>query len=129
MEQLTEPFARLVSIDAWRNGDGWVWNDSREIVTYKPEGEFRKVLADNKPRSLLAFLRREGHLTAHSAGRVRIDYAGSDPDYITIEDRHTGEPLIALIVRWDLDSEPTSEEIRAGQTELIAGFAKSLETK
>ena len=107
-----EPFARLVSIDAWASDDGegrsWSWNQSFNLREYTAK-QVAHILADHKPRSVCAFLRREGYLSAESAGKVRVDYAGSDPDYITIEDKNTGEPIFAFIVCWDVADETTPD--------------------
>lgn len=81
----------LREIDAWRDEDGgWIWNDSRVIEDglYLQESEL-------KPRKLLQYLRKWGYLSPYSKGRVRVEDCG---DIIEIQDRKTGEPLLALIM-------------------------------
>ena len=126
---MTNAFATLVSIDGWRNScGGWDWNDQHKLREYSRE-ELEPVLGEhdkNRPRRIFAFLRAEGYLSDKSKGRVRLDVSGSDPDYLTIEDKNTGEPIFALIVGWDHMS---SEDIRACQTELGAAYSKHLDDR
>ena len=119
-------YARLVTIDAWRSPDGWTWNDSRTLREYTA-AEIKHVIEGDNPRRIFRFLRDAGYLTRESAGRVRLDVSGSDPDYLTIEARHTGEPLIALIVDYCAEGEPSDPDVRASQTELGAAYAKHLD--
>lgn len=96
-------YATLVSIDAWRSGEGgWDWNNQHQLATFS-RAQVGPILERAEPRKVFAFLRDEGYLSEHSKGRVRLDTAGSDPDYLTIEDKNTGEPLFSFIVRWDED--------------------------
>lgn len=120
-------FATLVSVDGLRNSTGgWDWNDQHKLREYSRE-ELGPVLGEqdrNRARRVFAFLRAEGYLSERSKGRVRLDVSGSDPDYFTIENKDTGEPVFALIVDW---YHVTSEEIRAGQSELGEAYAKHLD--
>ncbi|NJN64282.1 MAG: hypothetical protein HC882_04975 [Acidobacteria bacterium] len=84
----------VLAIDAWNGPDGWWWNDSRTIGHPESMPDARDV------RAFLRWLRAEGYLGAGSAGRVRVDVAGSDPEVYEIQDRHTGEPLVAVRVEW-----------------------------
>jgi len=45
---------KILSIDAWRDGDGWTWNDHRKVGEIARE-ELSKI---NTPRKILAFMRR-----------------------------------------------------------------------
>ena len=120
-------FATLVSIDAWRNScGGWDWNNQFKLREYTHE-EVSAILVGENPRKIFGFLRREGYLSAKSAGKLRLDVAGSEPDYFTIENKNTCEPIFAFIVDWSEVPEATPEEIHAGQTELIEGYRKHLD--
>lgn len=82
----------LLTIDAWRDPDGgWTWN-----AWYKLEAGI--FLTDPTPRKVLAFLRRAGYLTEASKGRVRVDMGREymDATLIEIQNKNTGEPLLAL---------------------------------
>jgi hypothetical protein len=86
----------VVSIDAWRSSEGgWFWNASYRCGSIEIDP---KDLS--KPRKLLFALRKVGILTSNSAGRVRVDYSGSDPETIEIQDKNTYEPLVAITVDW-----------------------------
>ena len=80
---------QILSIDAWRDGDGWQWNN------WFNAGEFPNELVEilDKPRSLFVWLRENGILSAHSAGRVALDDDGYN---VVIIDKDTREPLYAL---------------------------------
>ena len=95
--------ASLVSVEAWNGPDGWTWNNSFEICEVSPE-TLRQIFPAKRnghayeSRCLFSWLRSEGYLSAESAGRVRLDIAGGDPDHYEVQDRHSGEPLLCLIV-------------------------------
>lgn len=77
----------ILSIDAWRDREGWTWN-----AWYK-RGE---IAVDDIPktnRGILAFMRKEGFLSDYSKGRVSVE---DDQFNIVICDRHTLEPLFAI---------------------------------
>lgn len=80
---------RILSIDAWRDPDGWQWNNWHSV------GEFPNTLADtlDKPRALFSWLRENGYLSAESRGRVALD---DDQYNVVIIDKDTREPLFAL---------------------------------
>lgn len=98
------PTVKIVSIDAWRGPEGWYWNNSRALAAPSEDAAVRlDSLKCHATRSrlaagrFLATLRAEGYLSRASAGRVRLDDCGScDPFMIEVQDRATGEPLIAL---------------------------------
>ncbi len=79
---------RLVSIDAWRDCDGgWTWNNWFTVEDGVYLGN------DITARRLLKFMRQSGWLTDESKGRVRVDW---EWDIIEIQDKNTGEPLLAF---------------------------------
>lgn len=82
----------VLSIDAWRQPDGWTWNNWHRI------GKVDGATVDSwgypvKARRVLAWARREGYLTSRSIGRCAIDDDGYN---VIIVDRSTGEPLLAV---------------------------------
>lgn len=77
----------LLSIDAWRDGSSWTWNNWHKVARVPV------ALADNTPRALLHWLRSFGYLTSGSAGRVAIEDDGYN---IVIVARGTREPLFAI---------------------------------
>jgi hypothetical protein len=80
---------RVLSIDGWRDGDGWQWNNWHSV------GEFPNTSADmlDKPRALLRWFREAGYLADSSRGRVAIEDDGYN---VVILDKDTREPLYAL---------------------------------
>jgi hypothetical protein len=76
---------RVLSIDAWRDADGWVWSDWRKI------GEVSEV--PTSVRKVLKMLRAEGFLTEASKGAVCVE---DDQYNIVVFDRSNGRPLIAI---------------------------------
>jgi hypothetical protein len=77
----------ILSIDAWRQPEGWTWNMWHKI------GTCDVAIASLPPRRVLAFLRSEGVLGDGSRGRVRTRDDGYN---VVIEARGTGEPLYAI---------------------------------
>ena len=77
----------VLSIDAWRDGSGWQWNQ-----WYKA-GQCDVAVCDYPPRKLLAFMREQGYLSPTSVGRVAIE---DDQYNVVIVDKGTREPLFAL---------------------------------
>lgn len=77
------------SVEAWRDDDGWVWNNSFvvEEEVYFAESALTK-------RKILRWFRDNGYLTESSKGRVTVEDYG---DIIEICARGTGEPLFAMI--------------------------------
>ena len=85
---------KILSIDAWRDMDGWTWNNHFKVGEITREDLEREGRTN---RTLLAYLRREGYLSDRSKGRVRVcDEHSYDGTFIEIQDRHTGEPLFAI---------------------------------
>ncbi len=78
----------LLSIDAWRDSEGWNWNQ-----WYTVEKGIYFAVSELTPRKILAYLRKAGFLTAESKGRLRVEDDGYN--YV-IEDRNTSEPILAL---------------------------------
>ena len=72
-------------IDAWNDGEGWTWNESIKI------GEFQTAAADHK-KAFLNALKKQG--IVFKRGKTRVEYDG---DIYELQDRKTGEPLIAAI--------------------------------
>ena len=81
---------RVLSIDAWRDPDGWTWN-AWYCAGSIALADFERIA--DKPRSLLAWFRNAGMLSASSAGRVAIDDDGFN---VVILARGTQEPLFAI---------------------------------
>jgi len=84
----------IVAIDAWRDADGWTWNRWDTIR----QGW---LWADDEltPRKILRRLRDDGIASPYSTGQLRVEVCADDgPDgtLIEIQDRNTGEPLLAL---------------------------------
>lgn len=80
---------RLLSIDAWRDYEGWTWNNWYTIE----EGIFWDLSKPMSTRRILKCLRDWGYLSDKSKGKVSID---DDGYYIVIVDRNTHEPIFAL---------------------------------
>ena len=78
----------ILSIDAWRQPDGWQWNNWHKVGTFSEPAE----LLDN-PRRLLRYMRKQGYLSAKSAGRVAIE---DDQYNVVIVAKGTREPLFAI---------------------------------
>lgn len=91
-----ENFYRLLSIDAWRNGDGdcgWQWN-----AWYTLEEDIYIAPDAATPRRVFKMLRKD-YLSEQSKGRVRLEDDGYN---LVIEDRNTGEPIFALEPQWSM---------------------------
>lgn len=81
---------RILSIDAWRDGGGWTWNNWHAIGTIE-RAEFERI-ADH-PRALLRYFREHGFLSDASKGRAAIDDDGYN---VVIVARGTLEPIFAV---------------------------------
>jgi hypothetical protein len=81
-----DPVVQLLSVEAWRDGDGWTWNNcfSRGMVPAS--------WCDLNPRALLRALRESGRFDT-APGRVAIEDDGYN---LVIVARGTREPLGAL---------------------------------
>ncbi len=88
-----ENFYRLLSIDAWRDGPCWQWNNWFNLE------EDIYVHPDATPRTIFKTLRDSGYLSDYSKGRVRLEDDGYN---LVIENRNTGEPIFALEPQWQM---------------------------
>ena len=80
---------RILYIDAWRNRDGWDWNDWRKVGEI--DRDVFETLDNN--RKLLKWLRENSILSENSAGNVRVEDDGHN---LVICNRHNNRPLIAI---------------------------------
>ena len=76
----------VLSIDAWRNPEGWDWNSWHKV------GTVELSTLDNA-RAVLRAMRESGYLSDYSKGRVSLY---DDQWNIVICDRATGEPIFAI---------------------------------
>ncbi len=82
---------RILSIDAWREPEGgWTWNNYWQVGSIE-KAAFEAL--EDKPRKVFAWLRKEGILTAASAGCVALD---DDQHNLVVVDKNTREPLVAI---------------------------------
>ena len=85
----------VLSIDAWRDdGNGWTWNNWRAIGS-----PWLWAQDELTPRKILRRLRDADILRPTSVAKLRVEVCADDgPDgtLIEIQDRKTGEPLLAL---------------------------------
>lgn len=79
----------ILSVDAWRNGPGWDWNQWYNVG--KIDLATLETLKTN--RQILAYMRREGYLSEASAGKVGVE---DDQYNIVITERSNGRPLFAI---------------------------------
>lgn len=79
---------KILSIDAWREGCDWSWNQWYNVG----EIDTDIVNIDNK-RALLKFMRDEGYLSDASKGRVYID---DDQYNLVVCERANPRPLFAI---------------------------------
>ena len=87
----TEPgFVKLtlLSVDAWRECEGWTWNNWHILEEGIYFGEDCLT-----PRKILAFLRKADYLSDASKGRMAIEDDGYN---LVVENKDTGEPVLAL---------------------------------
>jgi hypothetical protein len=87
---------RILSIDAWRDGDGWTWNQWYKVgeITEEEFSEFYKVNGwQCNKRALFKYMRDAGYLSKASAGRVSME---DDQYNVVIYDKNTLEPLFAI---------------------------------
>ena len=78
----------LREVDAWQDGDCWVWNTSWHIVDVSIPATVKDL-----ERALLYRMRKAGIVSR--PGRTKL--VNVDGDMYALEDRKTGEPLIAFI--------------------------------
>jgi len=81
---------KILSIDAWRDGDGWTWNNWHDCGSMD-KATFEAL--EGNARKMLAWFRSEGYLRADSAGKCAIDDDGHN---VVILNRATGEPVFAI---------------------------------
>lgn len=79
----------ILSIDAWRNPDGWDWNMWHKVGSV----DLATLATLKTPRQILAYMRREGFLASTSGGHVAVD---DDQYNLVIVNRRTREPLFAI---------------------------------
>lgn len=79
---------RILSIDAWRDGNGWTWNNWHNVG----DTENDTVNLDS-PRAVFQYLRERGYLSDYSKGRVALDDDGYN---VVVIDRNTREPIFAI---------------------------------
>ena len=78
---------KVLSVDAWRDGSGWTWNNWHTI------GEVPLYVCAYKPRKLLQYMRDEGFLSKGSQGKGEVIDDGYN---VTLCDRGNHRPVIAL---------------------------------
>jgi hypothetical protein len=79
----------ILSIDAWRDGPGWTWNNWSRVGRITV-GELNTLKTS---REILSYMRREGYLSDRSAGRVAID---DDQYNLVICERGNMMPVFAI---------------------------------
>ena len=78
----------LLSIDAWRDQEGWQWNSWHRL-----EKDIFIAESELTPRKILKTLRKWNYLSTESKGRMAIEDDGYN---IVVENKDTGEPVLAL---------------------------------
>ena len=76
----------VLSIDAWRDNEGWSWNQWFDAGTIE--------LDNLNNRHVLAAMREQGYLADNSKGKVSID---DDQYNLVICSRNTNEPIFAIV--------------------------------
>lgn len=86
----------LLSIDAWRDDGGWDWNDLHKVEEGIMIAEDSPII--NDARKCLKWFRDQGFLTEYSKGKCKVDFNNDIIDglLIVIENKNTGEPVLAL---------------------------------
>ena len=88
---------KLLSIDAWRDGGGWYWNDMHTIEEGICIAEGSDLLSSS--RKLLKYFRDNlCVLSDKSKGKVFVDFGYDLMDGVLVVVHHkgTGAPLFAL---------------------------------
>lgn len=83
----------LLYVDAVRNDTGWDWDTITKVKRDIILSDDSDVIGNS--RKFLKWLRDEGWLTDKSKGKVKVNFNDS-PNIIIIENKNTGEPLVAL---------------------------------
>lgn len=87
----------LIQVDAWKECDGWQWNNIFKLESGIMISEDSDILKSS--RKLLKYFRDNlGVLSVYSKGRVSIDWNNDiiDGVLLTVCNKNTGEPLFAL---------------------------------
>lgn len=79
----------ILSVDAWRYDGGWTWNQWWKVG----EIDLATLEGLDTNRKILAYMRREGYLSAESAGRVTVD---DDQYNLVICERGNLMPVFAI---------------------------------
>ena len=79
----------VLSIDAWRDGSSWTWNQWFKVGTIS-KADFEAL--DNN-RKILRWFRDNGFTSESSVGRASVDDDGYN---VTVCDRSSGMPLFAI---------------------------------
>jgi hypothetical protein len=88
---------KLISIDAWRDENGWFWNDLHCMESGIFIAEDSELLTSS--RKLLKYFRDNLQvLNNNSKGKVYIDFNNDIMDGVLLVVHHkgTGEPLFAI---------------------------------
>jgi hypothetical protein len=81
---------RILTIDAWREDNGYVWNNWFKIGEIS-KADFEKL---NTNRKLIRYMRDNGYLGENSHGLISVD---DDDQYNTIFcERSNGRPLFVI---------------------------------
>lgn len=79
----------ILSVDAWRDDGGWVWNQWFNAGSIEKE-EFEKLTTNRK---ILKYFRDNGYTSEFSVGRASVEDDGYN---IVICERSNGMPLFAI---------------------------------
>jgi hypothetical protein len=83
---------KILSIDAWRDEDGWYWNN-----LFTLEEDVIIGIDAFTPRKILKALREWDYLTDQSKGKLEVDIDHSVEDGLAVIINHnTKEPIMAL---------------------------------
>jgi hypothetical protein len=80
---------RVLSIDGWRDNEGWTWNQWFEVGTLDKE-EFETLTTNRK---VLKWFRDNNYLSNFSKGKMSIDDDGYN---LVVQNKDTFEPLFAI---------------------------------
>lgn len=78
----------ILSIDAWCDGSSWTWNDWYKIGVIQ-KSEFEQLKGN---RALCRYMRKEGFMSAESAGHVLVN----DDGYNVVFCERNGMPVFAI---------------------------------
>lgn len=96
-----EVMLRILSIDAWRDGPGWTWNNwhhvgdisKADFEALSDDANGAPLQAHKANRKILAMFRERGYLRSTSGGKCSVDDDGHN---VVVQARGTGEPLFAI---------------------------------